>query len=42
MPDQAPDEAPPFLGRWPNVYALVLATLALDIVVLYLFTKAFA
>lgn len=40
--EKAPDEPPPFLGEWRNVYALVLGTLALDIILLYMFTKAFA
>jgi hypothetical protein len=42
MQDHAPSEAPPFLRRWRNVYALVLAALAFDIALLYAFTKAFA
>ena len=33
--------APPVLGRWRNVYAVVLLTLALDIALLYLFTLRF-
>ena len=37
-----PDEPPPFLHRWRNVYALVLAILLLDILLLTWFTKAFA
>ncbi len=36
------DEKPPVLGSWRNIYALVLAVLALDIFLLYLFTRAFA
>ena len=42
MRPTAPDEAPPFLGSWRNIYALVLAFLAIDILLLYAFTKAFA
>ena len=38
---QADDQAPPFLSRWRNVYALVLLILALDIALLYAFTVSF-
>ncbi len=41
-PRVASDDAPPFLGSWRNVYALVLVNLAFDIILLYAFTKAFA
>ena len=37
----APDEPPPFGGRWSTLYAVVLGTLALLIVLFYAFTKAF-
>ncbi len=36
------DDTPPILGRWRNLYAIVLLTLALDILLLWLFTRAFA
>lgn len=39
--DPIPDEAPPFLGTWPRVYAAVLVYLAALIFVLYLFTRMF-
>ncbi len=37
----ADDQAPPFLNSWRNLYALVLLTLALDISLLYAFTRHF-
>jgi hypothetical protein len=41
MPElrEVPDEAPPFLGTWPRVYAAVLIYLASIIVAFYLFTR---
>lgn len=39
-PKMMPDEPPPFLGTWPNVYVLVLAYEALVIATFYLFTRA--
>ncbi|MDQ6679308.1 MAG: hypothetical protein M3Z09_18655 [Acidobacteriota bacterium] len=42
VPAEIPSsDAPPFLHRWRNVYALVLAVLALDILVLAAFTHHF-
>ncbi len=38
-PDQM--EAPPFLGTWRRVYALVLGYLALLLILLYSLTVAF-
>jgi hypothetical protein len=35
------DEPPPFLGKWPRVYAVVIAMLALVIGLFYWFTAAF-
>lgn len=35
------DEPPPFLGKWPRVYAAVLLYLAALILLFYFFTKAF-
>lgn len=35
------DEAPPFLGRWSNVYRFVIAYLAAVITLFYLFTAAY-
>jgi len=35
------DEPPPFLGSWRNVYIAVLCYLALLILGLYVFTRAF-
>jgi hypothetical protein len=40
--DPPPNDPPPILGRWRNLYALVLLNLALDIFLLWLFTRAFA
>ena len=37
---QVADEPPPFLGRWPIVYAAVLAYVVALISVFYAFTKA--
>ena len=42
MSPHAPDDPPPILGSWSAVYAVVLAVLAADILLLYAFTKAFA
>ncbi|HLJ18040.1 MAG TPA: hypothetical protein VKV15_26335 [Bryobacteraceae bacterium] len=36
------DEPPPFLGRWPRVYVVVLVYLAFLIFAFYLFTRAYA
>lgn len=36
-----PDDPPPFLRKWPRVYAAVLIYLAALILLFYLFTKAF-
>ncbi|WP_188763606.1 hypothetical protein [Emticicia aquatilis] len=36
------DEAPPILGTWKNVYALVLISLVVSIVLFYAFTLYFA
>jgi hypothetical protein len=35
-------DRPPILGRWRNLYALVILTLAADMFLLWLFTRAFA
>ena len=32
---------PPFLGRWRNIYVLVLLNLAVLVLLFYLFTKVF-
>ena len=42
MRDPDTEEAPPFLGSWRNLYILVVMVLALDILLLFAFTKAFA
>jgi hypothetical protein len=39
---EMPDEPPPFLGSWRNVYVAVLIYLALIIISFYAFTRAFA
>ena len=36
-----PEEAPPFLGSWRNVYLLVIGTLVLCIALFTWFTRAF-
>ena len=40
MSDTPPpeEEAPPFLGRWPNVYAMLIVQLAATIAVFYAIT----
>lgn len=35
------EEKPPFLGNWPRVYALVIAVLLVEILLLWLFTNAY-
>ncbi|MBI1899020.1 MAG: hypothetical protein HYZ57_03390 [Acidobacteria bacterium] len=35
------DEPPPLLGRWPRLYAAVLAWLAVLIALFYLFTRTY-
>jgi hypothetical protein len=37
----APEEAPPFLGTWRRVYVGVLVYLAGVIVIFYFFTRAY-
>jgi hypothetical protein len=37
--DGAPDEPPPVLGSWRNVYVLVVAVLAVVIALLYALTR---
>ena len=39
---QLPDEPPPFLGCWRNVYIFVLCYLVCVITLLYLFTRTLA
>ena len=34
------DDRPPFGGRWSNLYLLVIGFLALQVVVYWLFTRA--
>ena len=41
MPDQVPDEPPPFLRTWRRVYTAILIYLALLIGGFYLFTRAY-
>lgn len=37
-----PEPAPPILGSWRNLYTAVLLALAAEVVLFYLFTRAFA
>lgn len=37
-----PDEPPPVLGRWRNVYVFVLGYLAVVITLFWIFTRYFA
>lgn len=37
-----PEAPPPVLGRWRNLYALVLGGLALWILLFFLFERAFS
>ena len=39
---QIPDDPPPFLGTWRNIYIGILIYLVLLIVSFYLFTQAFS
>ena len=41
-PDQAAYEAPPLLGRWPNLYAFVLLAHLVFITFVYLVSLTFA
>ncbi|MBU6161459.1 MAG: hypothetical protein KGO50_10075 [Myxococcales bacterium] len=40
--DSTPDQKPPFLGSWRNVYAAVLLLLALYVVVMGILTRVYA
>ncbi len=40
-PTPAPDDPPPLLGAWRNLYALVLGNLALLIVIFWALTRSF-
>ena len=42
QPREMPDEPPPVLGSWRNVYALVLLYLLTVIVLFWCFTRYFA
>ena len=37
----APNEKPPMLGSWRNLYAAVLLTLAAEVAIFYFFTRSF-
>jgi hypothetical protein len=39
---EMPDEPPPFLGSWRNVYIFVLCYLAMVITLFYIFTRIMA
>jgi len=39
---EVPDDPPPFLGSWRNVYIAILIYLALLIASFYVFTQAFS
>jgi hypothetical protein len=39
--DPTADGAPPFLGRWSRLYAVVLIALAIEIVVFWVLTRTF-
>ena len=41
-PTQIPDEAPPILKSWRNVYIVVLIYLAIVISLFYVFTRHYA
>lgn len=40
--DPMPNDKPPILSSWRNLYALVLLALAVEIALFYLFTRFFA
>ncbi len=41
-PGTDPEAPPPILGRWRNLYAVVLGGLALWILLFFLFERAFS
>jgi hypothetical protein len=41
MNTETPDEAPPFLGTWPRVYAAIIVYLVVLIAIFALFTRTF-
>jgi hypothetical protein len=41
-PKEMPDEPPPFLGTWRNVYIFVLIYLVAVITLFYIFTRVMA
>ncbi len=41
-PGTEPEAPPPILGRWGNLYAVVLGGLALWILLFFLFERAFS
>lgn len=41
-PQPPREEQPPILGSWPRLYAVVIGALAVEILIFYLFTRAFS
>jgi hypothetical protein len=41
MPQDVPDDPPPFLGTWRRVYIAVVIYLAVIVTLFYLFTRAY-
>ena len=39
--ENRPEEKPPFLGKWKNVYILVVAVLAIVILIFYIFKTVY-
>jgi hypothetical protein len=40
--EREPEDAPPIGKTWPRLYAAVIITLVVEIVIFYAFTRAFA
>jgi len=40
--EQQPDDKPPFLGSWKNIYWLLMITLSVLVFLFYLFTQYFS
>ncbi len=41
-PDPHPDKAPPLFGTWRRAYAVTLAVFAIEVALLYGFTRYFS
>lgn len=41
-PEHSNDEPPPILGSWARLYSVVIGALAVEVLIFYLFTRAFS